>query len=658
MTELELRQKFVKIAESYLGCKESDGSHKKIIDLYNTIKPLPVGYKVSYTDAWCATYVSAMAQEAGLTSIVFPECGCERMLKLYSKAGRWMENDAYVPQPGDIIFYDWADNGVGDNRGYSDHVGIVVSVTNGKIKLIEGNASDSVKYTEREVNGKSIRGFGLPDFASKATPAPAPAAPTSSVLGNIKTNLDLANAAIEVAKNYKTLYVNGCFGAPMTANNKKRYCNNTSYNKQPERTAMINAASADTFGFDCICFVKGLLWGWNGNLNHVYGGATYQSNGVSDITESSMLNKCSDISTDFSNIEVGEYLWMQGHAGIYVGNGLSVECTPKWYNGVQITACNRDKTGYNRRNWTKHGKLPFIKYIQPEQKPSEAVAPYTYEQFIKDIQKIMNVTVTGKGNQDTLNATVTLSAVVNQTHALVKPVQKYLYALGYTEVGAADGEAGPLFTQAVNRYQKEKLGYQDGEIAAKGKTWQKLINFTPPKEEPKPVAPAPEKPKEEPKPTPVPEEPKQETETKPATPAPENKPSIPAEPETPKLKIGDTVKLVAGARYANGKTPLSWVYSSKLYIRDFRENESAVISTQKAGPITGVVYLKDLVPYNSVYDIIVTANLLNVRHKPTTNSDIVNQIKKNTRHTIYEEENGWGHILNSGWISLNYARKV
>lgn len=658
MTELELRQKFVKIAESYLGCKESDGSHKKIIDLYNTIKPLPVGYKVSYTDAWCATYVSAMAQEAGLTSIVFPECGCERMLKLYSKAGRWMENDAYVPQPGDIIFYDWADNGVGDNRGYSDHVGIVVSVTNGKIKLIEGNASDSVKYTEREVNGKSIRGFGLPDFASKATPAPAPAAPTSSVLGNIKTNLDLANAAIEVAKNYKTLYVNGCFGAPMTANNKKRYCNNTSYNKQPERTAMINAASADTFGFDCICFVKGLLWGWNGNLNHVYGGATYQSNGVSDITESSMLNKCSDISTDFSNIEVGEYLWMQGHAGIYVGNGLSVECTPKWSNGVQITACNRDKSGYNRRNWTKHGKLPFIKYVQTEQKPPQTVAPYTYEQFIKDIQKIMNVTVTGKGNQDTLNATVTLSAVVNQTHALVKPVQKYLYALGYTEVGAADGEAGPLFTQAVNRYQKEKLGYQDGEIAAKGKTWQKLINFTPLKEEPKPVAPAPEKPKEEPRPTPVPEEPKQETETKPATPAPENKPSIPAEPETPKLKIGDTVKLVAGARYANGKTPLSWVYSSKLYIRDFRENESAVISTQKTGPITGVVYLKDLVPYNSVYDIIVTANLLNVRHKPTTNSDIVNQIKKNTRHTIYEEENGWGHILNSGWISLNYARKV
>ena len=657
MTELELRQKFVKIAESYLGCKESDGSHKKIIDLYNTIKPLPVGYKVSYTDAWCATYVSAMAQEAGLTSIVFPECGCERMLKLYSKAGRWMENDAYVPQPGDIIFYDWADNGVGDNQGYSDHVGIVVSVTNGKIKLIEGNASDSVKYTARDVNGKSIRGFGLPDFASKATPAPAPATQTSSVLGNIKTNLDLAEAAKAVVKNYKTLYVMGCFGAPMNTKNKTRYCNNHSYNKQSKRTAMIQAASADTFGFDCVCFIKGLLWGWKGNTNHVYGGASYKSNGVPDIGADSIINVCSDISTDFSKIEIGELCWMQGHVGIYIGDGLSVECTPSWTNNVQFTACNQNKSGYNRRNWTKHGKLPYISYVASNKEP-EVVEKYTETDFIKDVQKILGVSITGTANEETFNKTVTLSEKINNTHALVKLVQKYLYALGYTEVGAADGEAGPLFTQAVNRYQKEKLGYQDGEIAAKGKTWQKLINFTPPKEEPKPVTPAPEKPKEEPKPVPTPEAPKQEAETKPATPVPGNKPSTPAEPEAPKLKIGDTVKLVAGARYANGKIPLSWVYSSKLYVRDFRENESAVISTQKTGPITGVVYLKDLVPYNSVYDVIVTANLLNVRHKPTTNSDIINQIKKNTRHTIYEEENGWGHILNSGWISLNYARKV
>ena len=75
----------------------------------------------------------------------------------------------------------------------------------------------------------------------------------------------------------------GCFGAPMNATNKQRYTQNSSFNQQADRTAKINAASADTFGFDCVCLIKGILWGWNGNTNAVYGGATYASNGVSDM---------------------------------------------------------------------------------------------------------------------------------------------------------------------------------------------------------------------------------------------------------------------------------------------------------------------------------------------------------------------------------------
>ena len=89
------------------------------------------------------------------------------------------------------------------------------------------------------------------------------------------TNIELANKLKDIAKNYKTLYVMGCFGAPMTAANKKRYTQNHSYNRQPTRTAMINAASADTFGFDCVCLIKGVLWGWNGDKNAIYGGAGY-----------------------------------------------------------------------------------------------------------------------------------------------------------------------------------------------------------------------------------------------------------------------------------------------------------------------------------------------------------------------------------------------
>ena len=184
----------------------------------------------------------------------------------------------------------------------------------------------------------------------------------TSMSTKITTGAQLAEKAINVAKNYKTLYVMGCFGAPMNAANKVRYTKNHSYNKDATRTKMIKAASADTFGFDCVCLIKGLLWGWCGNTSKTYGGAGYAINGVPDIGADTMITKCKDISTDFSRIEVGEVVWMQGHIGIYVGGGLAVECTPKWANKVQITACNCSKSGYNTRNWTKHGKLPYISY--------------------------------------------------------------------------------------------------------------------------------------------------------------------------------------------------------------------------------------------------------------------------------------------------------
>ena len=169
MNENKLRDKVVAIAISYLGYNESNGSHKKIIDIYNNFTPIPVGYKVKYTDAWCATYVSAMGIKAGLHDVILRECSCGRMIDLYKKAGRWIENDAYTPMKGDVIFYDWEDDGIGDNTGSSDHVGIVVSVNGNTIKVIEGNISNSVGYRTLKVNGRYIRGYGIPNYSSKAS---------------------------------------------------------------------------------------------------------------------------------------------------------------------------------------------------------------------------------------------------------------------------------------------------------------------------------------------------------------------------------------------------------------------------------------------------------------------------------------------------------
>lgn len=170
MTEAELRSYYVSTAQKYLGCKESDGSHKKIIDLYNTQNPLPRGYRVQYDDEWCATYVSAIAVECNLLDIVFPECSCNNMIKLFKAAGRWEESDKYVPHPGDLIMYDWEDDGSGDNTGRANHVGIVVSVTGTSMKIIEGNNGQAVAYRTVKVNAQDIRGFCLPNFKSKAAP--------------------------------------------------------------------------------------------------------------------------------------------------------------------------------------------------------------------------------------------------------------------------------------------------------------------------------------------------------------------------------------------------------------------------------------------------------------------------------------------------------
>ena len=159
------RQKLVSAAVSYIGCKESDGSHKKIIDIYNAHKPLARGYAVKYTDAWCATFVSAMAIKCGLTAIIPTECGCEKMINLFEKLGSWQENDAYVPKPGDVIFYDWDDSGIGDNKGYTEHVGIVEKVTGTSISVIEGNFNNAVGRRSLNVNGRYIRGYGVPKYA-------------------------------------------------------------------------------------------------------------------------------------------------------------------------------------------------------------------------------------------------------------------------------------------------------------------------------------------------------------------------------------------------------------------------------------------------------------------------------------------------------------
>ena len=122
---------------------------------------------MKYTDPWCAVFASAVAISAGYTDIIPTECSCAKMIELFQALGRWVEDDAYIPQSGDYIFYDWQDSGKGDNVGWPDHVGIVTVVTGSSFRVIEGNKDNAVGYRDMESDGKYIRGYGIPDYASK-----------------------------------------------------------------------------------------------------------------------------------------------------------------------------------------------------------------------------------------------------------------------------------------------------------------------------------------------------------------------------------------------------------------------------------------------------------------------------------------------------------
>ena len=109
--------------------------------------------------------------------------------------------------------------------------------------------------------------------------------------------------------------------------------------------------------------------------------------------------------------------------------------------------------------------------------PTTATNGYTMGQFITDVQKACGASVDGIAGPETLGCTVTISKTKNNRHAAVEAVQKRLAALGYTQVGEADGVAGAKFQEALEAFQKKTGCVQDGEATAMGLTWCKLLGM-------------------------------------------------------------------------------------------------------------------------------------------------------------------------------------
>lgn len=163
------------VMRGWLGFNESNGRFKEIIDLYNSVKPLPRGYAVKYSDEWCDTCVSAAAVKAGCEELIGRECGVEKHIEIFKQKGIWIKDGTVIPKPGYVIAYNW-DRSTQPNDGYADHIGYVESVSGSNITVIEGNKGEAVARRVIPVGWGYIRGYAAPKYdAATVTPVPSTA---------------------------------------------------------------------------------------------------------------------------------------------------------------------------------------------------------------------------------------------------------------------------------------------------------------------------------------------------------------------------------------------------------------------------------------------------------------------------------------------------
>ena len=157
----------INVMRSWIGFSESNGKYKQILALYNIHKPLARGYVVKDSDSWCDATVSAASIKAGMTDLIGTECGCEQHIKIFKAKGIWIEDGRITPKPGYIILYNWND-ATQPNDGYSDHIGVVESVSGGKITVIEGNKNNAVGRRTISVGWGYIRGYAAPKYDAES----------------------------------------------------------------------------------------------------------------------------------------------------------------------------------------------------------------------------------------------------------------------------------------------------------------------------------------------------------------------------------------------------------------------------------------------------------------------------------------------------------
>ncbi|KJQ59760.1 GBS Bsp-like repeat-containing protein [Streptococcus cristatus] len=157
------RDRVLAAAAAMVGVKGGSAEHHRLVNDYNSVRPLPVGYAVKNSDDWCDIFTTVIFQREGLSDLIGRECGVERHIHIFKRLGIWNEDGNSTPKAGDIITFNWDQNSQ-QNDGWADHIGIVEKVENGIIHTIEGNSNNEVKRNTYRIGHGNIRGFATPRY--------------------------------------------------------------------------------------------------------------------------------------------------------------------------------------------------------------------------------------------------------------------------------------------------------------------------------------------------------------------------------------------------------------------------------------------------------------------------------------------------------------
>ena len=152
-------------------------------------------------------------------------------------------------------------------------------------------------------------------------------------------------------------------------------------------------------------------------------------------------------------------------------------------------------------------------------------------------------------------------------------------------------------------------------------------------------------------------------------------PVTPATPTTTStIKKGDTVRILSGATYYNGKAVPNWVAAKQWIVREV-SGDRAVIDKSVDGKnsICSPINVKFLSVVGgtatpttsfSAYRVKITTDALNIRKGPGTGYGTNGCIRDHGVYTVVAEHTGtgatkWGKLKSgAGWISLDYTTKV